>query len=657
MLKNLLCLVIVLVSLSGYGQVVINELDSDTPGTDVKEFIELKSLTPNFPLDGYGVVFFNAGSSNPYSGTSSYFAIDLDHMVTDGNGIILLGNTQVVPSPSYIFPLNTIQNGPDAVAIYLGNATDFPINTSATATNLIDALAYSTNATSATNLMGVLGKTVSYNENANGSKDTQSIQRKADGTYEVKNPTPRANNDGSGIIYNGITTTFTPSAPLIEGQHVTVTFTTETNVLLDLNFSITLNNGTFTTTDFSGNLNITIPAGSNTTSTIIQLLNDGLNEGDENMLVSIGTVPSGYIILNNSIYIRVNDINFQVSAWGTPLNPTYGIVSSTVPAGYYASLEGKSGAVLKQAIQDIIANPDVVREYNYGDAYNILKDADQNPENSSEVWLMYLEKPRSKLDYQTGTSGAIGYWNREHIYCQSRGGFTDATSSTPNGIDVWSPTDANDISAGHSDVHHIRVADSPENSVRSNRNYGVDYNGPSGTKGSWYGDVARAIFYMSVRYNGLNVVNGDVGQTPDGYIGDLATLLEWNRTDTSDDFEMNRNNVVYTWQKNRNPFIDYPELADYIWGAKVGQTWSSSLSTVDNSKLKVSIYPNPAKDHITISGYNEPSSIEIYNIFGAKLFQSDFIGNTKIKLNLDSGLYLTKITSDNKSTISKLIIQ
>jgi hypothetical protein len=79
-------------------QIVINEIDPDTNSTDVKEFIELKSTAPNFALDGYVIVFFNAGSSSPYSGISSYYAIDLDGLITDGNGILLLGNAQVNPS-------------------------------------------------------------------------------------------------------------------------------------------------------------------------------------------------------------------------------------------------------------------------------------------------------------------------------------------------------------------------------------------------------------------------------------------------------------------------------------------------------------------------------------------------------------------------------
>ena len=386
------------------------------------------------------------------------------------------------------------------------------------------------------------------------------------------------------------------------------------------------------------------------------MVDDASNEGDETMKISLGILPSGYNKINDNIEIRIHDNDFIVQPWGTPLNPTYGIVSSIAPVSYYASLEGKSGAILKQAIQDIIANPAVVREQNYGDAYDVLKDADQNPLNSSQVWLMYVEQPRSKLDIQTGTSGT-GFWNREHIYCQSRGGFADATLNVPDGINVWLPTDANDILAGHADVHHIRAEDSPENSSRSNRNYGVDYNGPAGSQGSWHGDVARALFYMAVRYNGLNVVNGDPSDAILGQIGDLATLLTWNTSDASDDFEMNRNNIVYTWQMNRNPFIDYPNLADYIWGNHVGDVWFSSLSTQNNVSLNVSIFPNPATNTITISGIKTDAMIEIYSLSGAKLYQNNFNGETQISLNLSSGIYLAKITSENNAIVKKLIIK
>ena len=656
MFKKIMPLFILLAFSVSNAQIVINELDADTPSTDVLEFIELKSTNSFSALDGYTLVFFN-GSSNGLTNLS-YYAIDLDGLVTDGNGNILLANPIVIPSGSYTIPSNSIQNGPDAVAIYLGDAIDFPTGTVATSTNLINALVYSNNGTtSATVLMSALGVLTSYNENVNGFAATQSIQRKADGTYEVKTPTPRANNDGIGIIYNGITTTFNPVSPISEGQTISITFTTDAPVTSNLNFSITLNNGSFNSADFTGNLNVTILSGTSSASTLIQVLNDGVNDGDEEMKVTIGTLPSNYIVLNNNNIVRVNDINFFTLPFGKPSNPTYGNISSTAPVGYYASLEGKSGAALKQAIQDIIANPSLVRAHTYGDVINILKTADQNPENSNQVWLIYTEQPRSKMDYQSGNS-IIGKWNREHIYCQSRGNYGDLYNLPPDGINVWSSTGPDDIGAGLTDAHHLRAVDGQENSSRNNRNYGVDYNGPTLTPtNSWKGDVARACFYMAVRYNGLNVVNGNPIETIIGQIGDLATLLTWNQTDPRDDFELNRNNYIYTWQMNRNPFIDYPTLADYVFGANFGQTWFAPLSTNTFDTSKVVLYPNPAKNYISIYGISSDAKIEVYSILGKKVFEKNLNGETTLQMDLASGIYLAKIKVDSIVVTKKLIIE
>jgi len=655
MIKNYLSILFLFISVSfSYGQIVINELDSDTPGIDDKEFVELKSAVPNFSLDGYVLVFFNGNAESASTGNKSYLTISLNGLTTDANGLVLIGCNAVSPVPQKIMGDNLIQNGADAVAIYQGTAANFPDGTLATTTNLIDALAYDTNDADATALMGLLGLTIQINEDENNQGVNQSIQRKPDGTYEVKAPTPGANNDGSGIIFNGIGISV-PALQYTEGNSFTITFTTQTPVTSDLAFTYTLANGSFTAADFTANTNVLIPTGSTTFTANVQLVDDAIDEGDELMKIKLGNLPAGYIRLNDNIEIRIFDNDFTVSPWGTPLNPTHGIVTSTAPAGYYDSLEGKSGAVLKQAVQDIIANPAVVRAHNYGDITNILKVADQNPLNSNEVWLMYKEVSRSKFLFQDTGSGT-GRWNREHIYPQSRGGFADGTSDTPDGINVWEPTSASMLNHGHADAHHLRAEDGPENSSRNNKDFGLtDYNGFSGNAGSWKGDVARAVFYMAIRYNGLDVVNGNPPDTTVGQLGDLATLLQWNVNDPSDDFEMNRNNYIYTWQQNRNPFIDYPYLADYIWGSRAGQAFS--LSTPDFSELKVAIYPNPAKNYITVAGITSSATLQLFSISGQQLLTADFSGTSTIQLNLAPGMYLAKIISENRTAVRKIIIQ
>ena len=161
---------------------------------------------------------------------------------------------------------------------------------------------------------------------------------------------------------------------------------------------------------------------------------------------------------------------------------------------------------------------------------------------------------------------------------------------------------------------------------------------------------------MAIRYNGLSVVDG----YPDGNVGefgDLATLLEWHENDPPDDFEMNRNNVVYTWQKNRNPFIDQPELVDYIWGDQAGQTWEQDLSTPKNQLTEIKIFPNPTRGEINIVGVNNDYEVEIYSILGKKVFSKKATGAIKLNTNLSAGLYLVKVTNKHTSKVQKVIVK
>ncbi len=661
MFRKILILIFLLSGISIYSQVVINEIDVDMTGSDVNEFIELKSTTPNFSLDGYVLVLYNETNS------LSYYAIDLDGYSTDINGIFLSGNTAVSPAPTLVIPNGKIQNGPDVIALYQANATDFPDGTLATSTNLVNAIAYSTAAATATNLMAIFGLTVSTNENMNGLGTTQSIQRKNDGTYEVKTPTPGMNNDGSGIILNYITVS-TSQTNYNEGDVFDFVFTTSQPVTgSDLLFNFTLVNGNFMVNDYTNtNLTVLIPVGQTTASNTCTLFDDITDEGDEELLIDIQSVPTGYVINNDNLILRVYDNDYVVQTFGTPINPTYNIVTPTIPTGYYDSLEGLSGNALKQAVQDIIAAP-TVRLHSYADIWDIIRTADQNPENSNQIWDMYLEIPMAKLDQQT-TSSIVGKWNREHIFCQSRGGFEVANGDTADGIGVWNSTSAASFVDGVSDAHHIRAENGQENTSRNNKNYGTVnsatvYAGPSGTQGSWRGDVARALFYMAVRFDGLNVVNGDPSEylpstsIASGNIGDLATLLVWNHSDPRDDFEMNRNNYIYTWQMNRNPFIDYPLLVDYIFGANFGQPWSSSLSIQNPIENKVAVYPNPTTDYIIVAGLEGNSKVEIYTITGQMVQSQNFENEIRINIDLNAGMYLVKVSNGFQSTTKKIIVK
>ncbi|WP_336126974.1 endonuclease [Mesoflavibacter sp. CH_XMU1422-2] len=648
MKKIITILSLFIVSISYSQAVVINELDCDTPGIDYGEFVELKSATPNFPLDGYVLVFFNGSTSG---GDSSYFALDLDGAVTDINGLLLIGSDTVTPYPQVFIGENLIQNGADAIAIYQGNDYDFPEGTLATTTNLVDALVYDTSDADDTVLMSLLGVTEQINEGP--GNNTNSIQRNNDGSYTSTTPTPRQLNDGSGVILNALEITVSQSQ-VDEGASFDITFTAQSNVDSDYSFSFVMSNQGFDTSDYTGNTSLTILSGQNQVSTTITLIDDALNEGDEEPLIRFDNLPTPLIPFNNNIKIRIVDNDFVIAPFGTPVNPTFGVVSSTQPTGYYDSLDGLSGAALEQALQDIIADPTVVRAQTYTDVIDILKEADQNPENSNQIWMVYTEQGRAKLDFQTNASN-VGKWNREHTFPRSLAGYNNiGADDTSNGIDVYWTTSADSLRHGNSDAHALRAVDGQENSSRGNQHYG-QYTGPSGNLGSFKGDVARSVLYMQIRYNGLSVVNGYPSTT--GQMGDLATILDWHRNDPPDDFEMNRNNVVYNWQFNRNPFIDQPDLVEYIWGTNVGDTWNQNLSTDTFETSFVKIYPNPTTDKLYVSGKEQNYNISMFSSEGRLVLKQQVANNNYIDLKVASGLYLVKIeTENNQSLVKKILV-
>jgi len=398
-----------------YSQLFINEIDSDTDSVDQLEFIEIKSESPNFSLDGYIIVLFN-GSSN--GSDSSYLAIDLNGFQTDLNGLFLIGNNNVSPSAQIIVPNNSIQNGADAVAIYQAPLSDFPNSTLATTTNLVDALVYDTSDSDDENLMQLLGVNIQINENENGNKDFESIQRSNNGSYFVDTPTPREVNEGSGVFLNGINFSFDQDF-YNEGDQIQINFTTEEALQESITIFFNLEYQNFDSNDYSDIDNVTIQSGEDSASVLIDIIDDEIDEGDEDLMLSLDFQNENFILLNNNQIIRVNDNDFFIADYGTPINPTYANVNNLFSENYYSNLNGLAGEDLIIALKEIISNPELVRAHSYSDIKEILKQADVNPENSNQVWLVYTEQARSKIDFQT-TSSNIGKWNREHTFPRSR---------------------------------------------------------------------------------------------------------------------------------------------------------------------------------------------------------------------------------------------
>lgn len=203
---------------------IINEIDADTQGSDALEFVELyDGGNGNTPLDGYVLVNYN-GSNN-----TSYNAFDLDGFSTNAEGYFVIGNADVA-NVDLVVPGNSFQNGADAIVLYFGDASSFPNGTAISTENIIDAIVYDTDDADDAELLVLLNAgQAQVNENANGNKDSESLQRVPNGqggarntsSYVAKTPTPGTDNDGV-IVTPGEPVSIAEARAAAEGTPVTI---------------------------------------------------------------------------------------------------------------------------------------------------------------------------------------------------------------------------------------------------------------------------------------------------------------------------------------------------------------------------------------------------------------------------------------------------
>jgi len=221
---------------------------------------------------------------------------------------------------------------------------------------------------------------------------------------------------------------------------------------------------------------------------------------------------------------------------------------------YYDSItENMFGDTLLNALHSIIDNDGVVVSYDW----SRFEYADEDPNNSKNVILIYARTSVAKTAHVSGSKG----WNREHT-------FPDSKMSS---------------SQADKDNHIIYASDNKVNGARGNIKMGVvtggsvvqDYNGNATTcrKDSQHFDpnnlsrgiVARTTMYAAAMY-GYSVLDN---------FESYETLINWHLENAVTDFDIARNEKVYTKQKNRNPFVDHPEYACKIWGTKSAETRSA----------------------------------------------------------------------------------
>lgn len=277
-------------------------------------------------------------------------------------------------------------------------------------------------------------------------------------------------------------------------------------------------------------------------------------------IIALGAIALGFLMLNVNSYA----------------SNSYYLMSCTkqnIPTGYYASIDTSvSEGEFRQTLHDVISANYV--KNGYDTAWTIDSYADADPYNEGHIKCLYTGL--SVENDSHNPSGDKLYWNREHTWPKSHGFNSD--KSEP-----------------YTDCHHLRASESKINIAKSNNDFGELTENYTESYGNKYGngvfepnddvkgDVARMLLYMVIRYGEYDSTTFTIGDETctanlelvdstttsisngNGRLAKLSTILAWHYQDPVSDREIYRNNVVYMFQKNRNPFIDHPEYVEYAF--------------------------------------------------------------------------------------------
>ena len=313
--------------------------------------------------------------------------------------------------------------------------------------------------------------------------------------------------------------------------------------------------------------------------------------------------------------------------------------------GYYASVDASTPAALKSTLHNIIKDHTKIPYTSSAtDTWDVLELAGENVDNSSQIIALYKNSAYTKV------GGGNNNYNREHSWPKSYGFPNDGSGNYP-----------------YTDMHHLFLANSSYNSSRSNKPFDIcvsgctekptDVNNGRGGSGqsnftksgvwdvwdSRQGDVARALFYMAVRYEGG--VHGITGKTePDleltdnlsliansqtgsneslAYMGLLSVLITWHNSDPVDIYEHQHNEAVESAQGNRNPFIDHPEWVQCVFELVCNGGGSDTTAPNAPNNLTGSA---PSVGSISLDWFNNTEAdLAGYNVYRSTTSGSGFV--------------------------------
>lgn len=350
------------------------------------------------------------------------------------------------------------------------------------------------------------------------------------------------------------------------------------------------------------------------------------------------------------------------------------LLTAQIPTNYYQSSKGKQGRELKTALHHIIKDH---KACSYSSLMDHFKQTDRRPDG--KVWDMYSNTTNYSFGGKTARySGEGAGYNREHSFPKSWFG----GKVMPMYTDLFHiyPTD------GYINNRRWHYAFGETNGEKYQSDNGWSKLGESTLSGyheivfepndEYKGDFARTYFYMATRYEdqiaGWKTLNGK----PDGEKVPMLNntsyqvfeqwaldmLMRWAKQDPVSQKEIDRNNAVYGIQHNRNPFIDFPGLEDYVWGDKVttpfdpdqyeggGETPEPQPDPNPTFVAAPAFYPQsgivPAGTEVTISCTTQGAQI-VYRINEG----TELIGTAPVKLTIQEDMRLTAyaVSGEKKS--------
>ncbi len=313
------------------------------------------------------------------------------------------------------------------------------------------------------------------------------------------------------------------------------------------------------------------------------------NDGGVNFTIDTGTALVPGDACSFTIHAAAI-MDLDGGAMAADVTIDFTVLDAANTSAYYQNVNLASPQMLRCSLHETIKGHTVYPYSGSGtNTWTILEIAQEDPANSNRIIDVYRNRSYAKGSDRVGTGSGLTY-NREH--------------SWPNSLGFASTS-----LAAYTDTHMLWLSDTDQNSARGNMPYancpassgcselttevngGVGgtgqsnwYKGPNGNTGSFQtwnhrkGEMARAMFYMAIRYEGIASEDSHDGDTPDleltdnrslivdtsntaakAYMGLLSDLLAWHADDLPDVEEVIRNGVIQSFQNNRNPFVDHPE--------------------------------------------------------------------------------------------------